>query len=245
MNYPGNIIGPKFNEGDIVTFTFDDAELTLNAPIVPRNTHGADQVCPIKNFRNVNTHDWDTNDQENPSMELIFQRWCFEDARTLDDIAQCQLFTGIVEVAENQRTANALLSPSTFENLMLAWHHYSVGEEHDKKHATDPTWPALPNRYNGRSIEKEYLDWFVVEVKISLQEKPVQLAMIPINNRFVLMTFIDLQSLHYAGRTNPYSEETLKQFEKDLFDDFLSHIKIEYSPELIEQIQSLKSKTPA
>ena len=245
MKYPGNIIGPKFNEGDIVTFIFEDAELTLNAPIIPRNTHGADQVCPIKNFRNISTNDWDTNDQEHPSVELIFLRWCFEDSRTLDDIAQCQLFTGIVEVPEPQRKANTLLSPPDFENLMLAWHHYSVGEQHDEKYAEDQDWPALPNRYNGRSIEKECLDWFVVEVKISLQEKPVQLAMIPINNRFVLMTFIDLQSLHYAGRTNPYSDEVLKQFERDLFEDFLSHIKIEYSPETIAIINSLKNTTPA
>lgn len=245
MKYPNNIVGPKFDEGDLVTFAFDGAELTLRALQIPRNNHGADRICAAKDFRNIDTQKWDTNDQGHPCVELLLQRWCFEDARTLDDIAECEVFVGIVEVAENQRTANTLLSPPDFENLMLAWHHYSVGEEHNEKYALDPTWPALSNRYNGYSIEKKHLDWFIVELKITLQERPVRLAMIPINNRFVLMTFIDLQSLHYAGRSNPYSEETLKQFEKDLFDDFLSHIKIEYSPELIEKIQSLKSKTPA
>lgn len=245
MKKSSNIINPKFKDGDLVPLTFDGAELSLRTPKIPKNNYGADRLSTVKDFRNVNTHEWDTNDQERPCMELVLQRWRLEDAHTLDNIAQCQIFVGLVEVNENEREANALLSSPNFENLMLAWHHYSVGEQHNEKHALDPTWPALSNRYNGRSIEKEHLDWFVVELNISLQKLPVQLAMIPINNRFVLMTFIDLQSLHYAGRTNPYSDETLKQFEKDLFEDFLSHIKIEYSPELIEKIQSLKNKTPA
>lgn len=245
MKYLGNIIGPQFKDGDLISLMFDGAELAFSALKIPRNNYGADRLCSIKDFRNINTREWDTNDQERPCIELLLQRWCFEDARTLDDIAECEVFAGLVEVNENEREANALLSSPDFENLMLAWHHYSVGEEHNEKYALDPTWPALPNRYNGRAIAKEHLDWFIVELKITLQEKPVRLAMIPINNRFVLMTFIDLQSLHYAGRSNPYSEETLKQFEKDLFDDFLNHIKIEYSPETIALINALNNKTPA
>ena len=245
MKYPSNINGPKFNDGDLVSFIFDGAELALKALKIPRNNFGADRLCSINDFRSINTRNWDTNDQERPCIELLLQRWRFEDAQTLDNIAECEVFAGLVEVNANEREANALLSYPDFENLMLAWHHYSVGDEHNEKYELDPTWPALPNRYNGRAIEKEHLDWFIVELKITLQEKPVQLAMIPINDRFVLMTFIDLQSLHYAGRSNPYSEATLKQFEKDLFDDFLSHIKIEYSSELIETIQSLKIGTPA
>jgi len=245
MNYPGNIIGPKFEDGDIINFLFDGAELTLRAPKIPRNNHGADRMCDTRDFRDINTRDWETNDQEHPSIELLLQRWSFEDARTLDDIAQCETFVGLVECKEDARKANVFLSYPEFENLMIDWHDYSFHQDHSEKHAHDPSWPALPNRYNGRSITKEHIDWFVVELTLSLQEKPVQLAMIPINDRFVLMTYIDLQSLHYAGRSNPYSNETLKQFEKDLFEDFLSHITIEYNPETIATIQSLKKKIPA
>lgn len=245
MNFPGNLIGPKFDDGDFINFQFDGAELSLRAPIVPRNNHGADRLCETRDFRNIDTRNWDTNDQEHPSIELLLQRYCYEDARSLDDIAQCQIFVGLVECKEDAREANVFLSYPEFEDIMIDWHDYTFNQDHGEKYAHDSTWPALPNRYNGRSITKEHIDWFVVELNLSLQVKPVQLAMIPINNRFVLMTYIDLQSLHYAGRTNPYSEELLKQFEKDLFEDFLSHITIDYSPETIATIQSLKSKIPA
>lgn len=243
MKYPDNIIGPKFEDGDVIHFLFDGAELTFRAPIVPRNTHGADRVSTTRDFRKVCTQDWDTNDQEHPAIELLSQRWCFEDARTLDDIAQCQVYAGLVECKEEERKANVFLSYPDFENLMIAWHDYTFSQEHTEKYAEDSTWPALPNRYNGRSIPKDHINWFIVELNLSLQVKPVQLAMIPVNNRFVLMIYIDLQRLHYAGRTNPYSEETIKQFERDLLDDFLNHVKIEYSPETIATIQSLQKKT--
>ncbi|MET0357194.1 MAG: hypothetical protein ABW044_10475, partial [Cellvibrio sp.] len=245
MKYPGNIIGPKFAEGDLITFMFDGAELTIRSVIVPRNSHGADRLCSIKDFRNINTRDWDTNDQEHPSIELLLQRWCFEDSRSLDDIAECEVYVGLVEVGEADRKANTLLSTPTLESLMLSWHHYSFGAQHNEKYEQDPTWPALSNRYHGRSIAQDHIDWFVLQLNLSLQVQPVQAAMIPINSRFVLMTFIDLQSLHYAGRANPYSNTLLKQFEKDLFEEFLSHIRIDYSPETIATIKSLKNKTLA
>lgn len=245
MIYPRNIEGPRFDQGDLVTFVFDEAELTLRLPIIPNNRHNADRVSALKDFRSVSTSDWDTNDQDRPCIELATQRWCFEDANSLDDIAQCELYVGLVEVTDLHRSQNTLLSSYEFEKLMVAWHHYSFGEQHDAMYDHDKNWPVLANRYHGRAVFRDHLDWFVVQLSVNSSERPIRVAMIPLNNRFVLMIFIEIESLHYAGRTNPYSNDLLKQFEADLFDDFLSHIDIKYSPELIEKIQSLKTKTPA
>ncbi|PUA26642.1 MAG: hypothetical protein B0W54_23160 [Cellvibrio sp. 79] len=245
MTLSNNILGPRFNKGDITTFIFDESELTLRLPVIPYNKNTVDDVSPLKDYRNADTRGWDTNDQERPCNQLASQIWCYEDAKTLDNVAECQLYLGLVEVTEDQRKANTLLSYADFEELMIEWHHYSFGERHSEINAQNPEWPAKLNRYHGRSVPKENLNWFVVQLSLSSESKPVQLVMIPVNNRFVLMAFIEIKSLHYAGRTNPYSDEQLKQFERDLFDDFLSHIKIEYSPEIIATIQSLKNKTPA
>src|SRR5690606_27685417 len=135
----------------------------------------------------ISTRDWDTTDQEHPCIELLSQLWRFEDARTLDDIAECEIFVGLVECKGDAQKSNVFLSSPEFEDLMIAWHDYTYNQDHGEKHARDSSWPALPNRYNGRSITKEHIDWFVVELNLSVQVKPVQVAMIPINNRFVLM----------------------------------------------------------
>ena len=245
MNFPQGIIGPRVDQGDWVNFVFDDSDLTIRLPKVPHNKNNLDDISSLKDFRAVDTKHWDTNDQEMPCTQLALQRWNYEHERTLDDVARAELYVGLVETDQIQQRNNALLCKETFEATMLAWHNKSIGVLHDEKYEQNKNWPALANRYNGISIHKEGCDWFVIQLCMSSESKPVNLGMTPINNRFVLMTFIELQSLHYAGRTNPYSDETLKQFERDLFADFLNHIRIDYSPDLIAKIQTLKTKTPA
>lgn len=245
MIFPNGIVGPRFDQGDLVTFVFDNAELIFRVPKVPTDSSSVDELSDLKNFQSVNTNNWSTNDQGFPCMRLSRQLWNYEDGRSFDNVAQTKLYVGIVEAPEEHRRANTFLFREGFESAMLAWNSYSFGERHSEKYLQDSSWPALQNRYHGRSISQKYLDWFVVQLSMSSDSNPVHLAMIPINNRFVLMVFIEIKSLHYSGRANPYSEEILKQFERDLFDDFLSHIKLEYSSELIATINSLKNNFPA
>lgn len=244
MIFPENIVGPKFDEGDLVTFVFDGAELTLRVPIISENRDHIDEVSSLSDFQNVDTRSWRTDDLENPLIQLVLQHWNLEHSKTLDDIAQCRLYVELVEVTEKQQSENILLEPSCFEDLILSWISYFF-KNHEEKYAEDPSWPAPANRYHGRSINKEHLNWFLIQLALNSRSKPSQLVMIPINNRFVLTAYIKIESLHYAGRANPFSDEALKKFEWDLFNDFLSHIKIEYSPELIATIESLKDKAPA
>ncbi len=239
MKYPGNIIGPRFESGDLVTFTFDGAELTLRLPVVPNNKHNEDTVTRIKDFRGIDTREWDTNDQERPCIQLATQRWSFEDARSLDDIAQCEVHVSLIEVTQPQCKKNVLLCTAGFEETVLAWLCYSFAN-HEEKYQEDSNWPSLANRYLGKSILKEHLSWFMVQLCFFEGTMPRPTMMIPINNRFVIMMSIEIDSLHYAGRQNPYSKELLRKFEFELFDDFLSHFDLRYTPETIATIQSLK-----
>lgn len=239
MKYPGNINGPRFENGDLVTFIFDGAELTLRLPIIPNNPHNEDTISRTRDFRGIDTRNWNTNSRESPCIELASQQWTFEDASSLDDIALCRLYAGLVEVAPSECEKNILLRPEIFEETMLSWHASSF-TSHEEMYLNDANWPALANRYHGKSIAKDHLNWFVVQLTLLSGSKPSQLVMIPINSRFVMMAYIELGSLHYDGRTNPYSNELLKKFEFDLFDNFLTHIDLRYSPELLDVIETLK-----
>lgn len=244
MIFPANIIGPSFDQGDLVTFIFEGAELTFRAPTLPENKHKVDELSSIRDFRNIDASDWNTDDQEHAIIQLLLQHWSFEDSRTLDNIARCRLYVELVEVSKQDQLEGKLFSASRFQELMLSWHSFTFKDD-ERKNDEGPSWPSIENRFNGRPIAKKNLNWFLVELPLNPRLAPIQLVMIPINNRFVLMAYIKIESLHYAGRTNPFSNELLKQFERDLFEDFLSHINIEYSPELISTIQSLKNKEPA
>ena len=244
MIFPKNIIGPQFDNGDLVTFNFDGAELTLRLPTIPNNKHNADRVSPLKDFRNANTQHWDSNDQSLPCLQLSEQRWCFEDGKSLDDIAQCSLYVSLVEASQRDCTQNTLLESTSFIELMLAWMDYSFAANEQEIGGVADGDPAL-GRYRLKSIAKPHLNWLAARVRYVPEATACPVGIVPINNRFIVMVSLEMESLHYAGRTNPYSDELLKQFEADLFEDFLSHIKIEYSPETIALIDALNNKTPA
>jgi len=244
MIFPKNIIGPKFEKGDLISFQFDGAELIFRTPIIPINDQNIDEACPLKNFHGVNTSDWSTNDQDRPYIQLSQQLWCYENARTLDDIAQSSLYMSLIECTQQDSERNTLLIPESFEELMLSWMDYSFAN-HVKPEDRMPNGGSTSNPYKLKPIEKQHLNWLSVQVRFVPEAAPCPMCIIPINNRFVLMTSLEIESLHYAGRTNPYSNELLKQFEFDLFEDFLSHIKVEYTPETIAQINLLNNKTPA
>lgn len=240
MIFPKNIIGPQFEKGDLVSFHFNGAELTFRAPIIPKNDQNIDEISPLKDLRNINTEDWSRNDQGRPCIQLAQQMWAFEDAHTLDDIAQCSLYVSLIEITQQHTDQNILLTQKNFDELMLSWMDYSFAAHEEFDESNQSLRP-----YKITSVEKQYLNWLKAQVRFTPETSPSPICVMTINHRFVVMVSLEIESLHYASRSNPYSEETLKQFERDLFDDFLSHIKIEYSPELIEKIQSLKSKTPA
>ncbi len=240
MKYPGNIIGPCFETGDLVTFIFDGAEFTVRLPIVPNNKHNQDTVTCNRDFRGIDTRDWDINNQERPCIQLATQRWSFEDANSLDNVALCKLYLSVVEVTPAARKKNILLEVKTFKEIMLNWIAYAT-EDHEEQYLKDSNWPASANRFHEKVIEKEHLNWLRYELCYLEGTMPRPFAVAPINSRFVMMTRIEIDSLHYAGRQNPYSKELLRKFEFELFDDFLSHFDLRYSPETIAIIQSLKS----
>lgn len=244
MRLPENLMSPTFEQGDLLTFSFDGAELIFPALTLLNNPQNIDDVSTIKDFRGIGTSEWDTNDSGHHELLLLLQHWSVEHSDSLDEVAACKLWVKLVEIPSLLQAENKLLSTPQFEQLMLDWHAANF-IQHDERHAEDPNIPTYSNRYHGKSITKPYLDWFIASLPLNPRLKPIQLLMIPVNNRFVLMAFIKIESLHYAGRTNPYSDELLKQFEVDLFADFLNHIKITYSPELIATINTLKIKTPA
>lgn len=235
MIFPKGIIGPQFIDGDLVVFTFKGAELLMRLPKIPQNKNNKDNVSSIKNFSGINTDDWGEDDQGNRCKQLASQRWSFEEKNTLDNVVLAQLSASLVALDGDRLKNQSLLSFHAFEKTIIDGLHYSFSEE------------EAPNERisSATTFGRPDLDWLKVFIHHNLEKTPVPTIFIPLTNSLFIMAALELQSLHYAGRTNPYSNEVLKQFEQDLFEDFLSHIKIEYSPETIATINSLKSATPA
>lgn len=240
MIYPGNIIGPQFDKGDIVTFVFDGAELMLRLPIIPINKHNEDVVSPIKDFRNIDTGVWSEDDQGNRCEQLVSQCWSFEDGISLDNVALSRLAISLVDINQKKAQVTSLLNFSYFEKVVLDGLAYSFDDGQGELHSS-----STENRFFAEQYERNNVNWLRVKISYDQERLPSPVVFIPLTSSFFVMVSLELQSLHYAGRSNPYSDELLKQFESDLFEDFISHIDLRYTPETIAIIESLKQSTAA
>jgi hypothetical protein len=81
-----------------------------------------------------------------------------------------------------------------------------------------------------------------VQLDLSARKYPVPVAILPLGRRFYLNISFKFGSLHYRDRKNPYSDELLRNLSLELFDEFLSFIRIDYSPEFLAIIESSKNK---
>lgn len=239
MKFPDHLTGPQFADGDLVTFVFDDAELTLRVPKVPYNRGTIDRVNPQKDFRNADTSGWDHfGDDGHCTNYLSTQTWNYEDALSHDDIAHALLDVEVLKQSNREAESCFSLNSQTFIRHFIDGIH---GDFADSKQDERPYWPTHQNNFFARAMKRDYVDGLQVQLDLVEGKKyPTPCAYFSLGRRYTLRIAFHFGSLHYSDRKNPYSEELLHQFKLDAFDDFLSHIRIEYTPETVALIKKLK-----
>lgn len=218
MKFPDFITGPRFADGDITTFTFEDAQLTLRLPVVVYNTHSIDEVSPVRDFNGAETSRWEEYMQHRRK-ELVVQNLTYEDDVTHDNIASLYISASVVAHKDIEERGHYLLSSERLESYWLD----ALAEEYDAVLAKAVEGPLI----NGLRVLVDPGDGTQFSVPV---------AFFSLGRRFSLQIYFDFGSLHYSDRKNPYSDELLHEWKVDLVDDFLSHINIEYTPETVALI---------
>lgn len=244
MRFPGQLTGPVFSDGDLVTFVFDDAQLTLRVPKIPYNRDSVDRVNRRRDFRNPDTSNWDHFGDEGHCIEsLVTQNWNYEDQQSHDDIANVFLKIVVLKHSDKEYESCLCLNSKSFADHFLKdiYSAYSDSTQDER-----PYWPTKQNNFFAKVIKRDLIDGLQVQIDLGGGEKrPVPSAYFSLGRRYSLRIAFHFGSLHYFDdRKNPYSEEFLHQFKLDAFDDFLSHIRIEYTPETIALIDELRTRQP-
>ena len=244
MLFNENNIYPKFAFNNQASFPFDNAKLIISLPVIENEPQNLDYVSQPEFFKKVDTNDWERSFEELPMLTLAKHIFICKDSTTLSHVAECLLNTTVFEATQQDCDVNNLLSQSFFSDfaLRLLDYSYTTSQEHL---GTTNDIKNLKNQYNQDVFEHPVLNWTTMTIQDHPDETPTLIATIPINYRFFLVVHIHITKLTYSRHKNPYNNNQLELFTISLFKDFLSHIKIEYGTELIEKIQSLKSKTPA
>lgn len=241
MKLMDSLAGPRFSDGDLVTFVFDEAELTLRIPKVPYNRDTIDKVVYQKDFRNADTSGWDHfGDEGHCTITLSVQSWNYEDQQSHDDIANVFLKIEVLKHSDNESEKLSGLNSHSFQKHFLDQiRNYFADADVDER----PFWPTKKNNFFASTIKRDLIDGLQVQIDLGGGEKyPVPCAYFSLGRRYTLRIAFHFGSLHYSDRKNPYSEELLHQFKLDAFDDFLSHIRIEYTPETVALINQLKAQ---
>lgn len=237
MKFPDHIVGPIFEKGDLVTFSFDDAILTFRAPIVPKNTRTVDFISSETDFRNADTSDWDQFGDHGGMTRVLAQNWDYEDAITHDDIAHVFLEIDILHYKEDQAKNGFLLSGVSLRSHFMR----EIGKLYSEEELNVSSgWPSPENGFFAKTIEHTLIPGLQVQVDLGGGEKmAVPCAYFSLGRRYCLGISFHFGSLHYPDRVNPYSEELLRQFRDDAFNDFLSHIHIEYTADTVALIERM------
>ncbi|WP_139309795.1 hypothetical protein [Teredinibacter haidensis] len=239
MNFPEFIVGPTFSEGDILSFVFDDADVTLRIPKIHHNDRTIDSVIAQKDFRNADMQDWVSfGDEGRCDLTLVTQDWKYEDDITHDNIAYVFFEVSVLKHGKAETESSYSLNASSFQQRFIREIH---DENPDIKTDPRPYWPTQENNFFFKPIAREILDGFQLKADVvEGSDNPATIGFFSLGREYTLRLNLRLMSLHYPDRKNPYSNELLRTVEEDLFEDLLSHVQVDYNAETLALIEKLR-----
>jgi len=238
MIFPEGIRGPVISEGDLVSFKFPDSTLTMRLPKIPYNHDTTDRVSETTDWTAEDTNRWDDH-PNGKQKELIYQTWKYEDEETHDDIAFCILHIHVQKLRGIDRDLPCTLNIAAFRERVLS---DLADDEQEFGTETREGWPTFANEFFLESLQRPALDGLkcLLDLEGKRAAHPMPYALFVLGEKLCLSIAFTLRSLHYSDRKNPFSDDLLHQFKMDLFDELISHIHIEYSPEVIERVEAMK-----
>ncbi len=217
--YPGDLVGPQFDQGDLVGFSVKQAEISFRLPAEHLKRREYNFVATAGHFDSLEPK-WETDDMGGQSLLLADQAWIVEDQRTTHDVARYDIRVALVRLTKEHQMKGALANPEVLE----AWSRVlllALGEDGKEVSALGFS-----------RMERNGVYWSRFEWSLIDGDAPSPFVVVPINSESIMTLSINMTSFYYEGWTNRYSKEQLKELESTLFNAFLDNLHVEYAPEL-------------
>lgn len=236
------VSGPEIQNGDLIVLDFGTSQLRMRLPSIPKNRDHFDNVSHIRDFSIENTSSWRPVVNNSKLLYFSDQCWKYESRLNYDDIASYILRVSILEVSAERQSSGCLLKSNLFRQAMIEDLACDY-EDHRHFFERDSNWPFIDNEFHTRYLDREPMPWIFSHIGSYDGKDYYPLAHIPLGSRFVFCASTEMCSLHYSDRKNPFTEQELKQFEFEIFDDFLNQISVTYSEETLALIQKLNAES--
>ncbi len=244
MDFPEGIRGPDISKGEFVNFRFANSSLSLRIPKLIYNPNDHLAETDWTTSRPPRQQYW-TNASAGTAKTLVYQTWYFQDRNSDDNIAIGYLTILIRKTYAADYSKPVILSDQAFRQYIL--NELIRDEKHKESDKfigieTRVDWPSLKNKFYLETVTKPVLNGLrhLLDLCEKKSPHPMPLAAFVLDRDSYLSMSLRLTSLNYIDRKNPYSEELLHKFKMDLFEELLTHIQIDYSPDLMAQIEAFK-----
>ncbi|MFO1367380.1 MAG: hypothetical protein U1F46_00175 [Marinagarivorans sp.] len=233
MNYLPGTEGPLIHEGDIVSFKFKRSELTLRLPRIPYERDLLDRVCQQGDWSKEDPRNWEDIDV-GFDRELVNQSWKYKHIANREFVASCDLSMNVFTLNDiNERNPEPLNS--------ARFRQYSIDLINSNYDPDAPRLEDSPQPSNDfymeviESLTKRGIRFLSAGDEYKIKHPKIT-AILALDRNMLLSIGFEVFPYNYTDSINPFSDEQIRTFKMDLFEEIMSHLVIKFDTELQAEI---------
>ena len=242
MKFSLNVAGPDFDDAAIVNFEFAQAALTFRLP-----KHQSNYGLPIlakPDLQDISSFEGEL--REHPFgylyRKIVQQSWYYFDENTQNKVVKFRLDVEHMNLLPEQVESNMALRPEKLNQWLFDFLRVMSVDGDESLLGTPAERENMIADEMPLSIDEfEYakgglLPWPMVTFGNRSGEEPEWQIYIPLDRSSLLELRLDVGVFHYHDQGISIPQEQQDQLRRDIRDEFLSHIHINYSPELLAEL---------
>lgn len=243
MEFSHDVIGPDFDQADLVSFDFGNVEVSFRLP--EHRARYQPFLAPQDLSRVLETpeEEWYLDMSGAWDRRLVKHSWDYIDGPSENLVAVINLEVRLVKLPRDAQQQGVPLSKKLLADWILAYYKAMAIGGTDAVAGTESELRELRQWQMPASLEeieryaKGALDWLMITKGSVSMGDPRRLIYIPLNEQLMLMfdSSISIISTDHASIT--ISKKEIDQLKRDILMEVLSHIRVNYSPEVQALIQ--------
>jgi hypothetical protein len=257
MKFNNNVIGPDFDKADIVSFDFGEAEVSLVLPkdpdsdlgyIAPQNQQ---QLSTAPNFH-CRTHPFGFR-----IIDLVKKSWNYCDEYSEIPLAFENFNLNLIEITDEIRAEMSPLNKQEFIDWLFAFFKRIAVRGDSSLLGSDyelVRMKAYKMPLSKAEIElypAGRLNWPMLTIdppdddadEANTYRDPDYFIYIPLSEKLFLYIDNSVSISSRATDSGAFSTPDILQLKRDILMEILAHIKVTYSPDILQLIEEQNSET--
>lgn len=251
MKFKHDVIGPDFENSDIVVFDFGDAEISLVIPEDPAKSGGYIAAQNQKALPTGPDYRWRTHPFGFRIYDLVQKIWLYRDETSENTVASESFDLYLIEIPDDMREEINPLSKTGFTQWLFKYYRMmSVRGDtsllgSDIELSNMKAWMMPLSIDDIKSYPADLLDWPILTMKPPYEDDdeanaardPDYLIYIPLSDRLFL--YIDNCISMIYSDCNPITLPiaNILELKHDILMEILAHVKVSYSSDVLALIE--------